>query len=61
MTVTITDTTAELLTAWREAQRVLDQLRLDAPGRTEAEQRVHDARMAYLDRVNELTEANAGA
>jgi hypothetical protein len=61
VTVTITDTTAELLSAWRQAQRVLDELRLDAPSRTEAEQRVHDARIAYLDRVNELTEAQAEA
>lgn len=48
------DTTEQLLAAWQEAQRVVDALRLDAPGRVAAEDRLHDARNAYHDRVEEL-------
>ena len=54
-----TDATDELLAAWREAQRVVDQLRLDAPGRAEAEDRLHDARNALYDRLQALERVTA--
>ena len=44
----------ELLAAWRQAERELERIRLDAPDRIEAEDRVHDARVAYQRRVAEL-------
>jgi hypothetical protein len=47
-------TTEELLAAWQEAQRRVEQLRLDSPGRFAAEDRLHDARIAYHDRIAEL-------
>jgi hypothetical protein len=46
--------TEQLLAAWRDAQRALEYIRLDGPGRTQAEDRVHDARIAYQDRIVEL-------
>ncbi len=46
--------TDELLAVWHEAQRVVDALRLDAPGRAEAEDRLHDARNALYDRAQQL-------
>jgi hypothetical protein len=53
------EATDELLAAWREAQRVVDELRLDAPGRAKAEDRLHDARNALYDRLQELEQLNA--
>lgn len=47
------DTTDQLLAAWHEAQHFVDELRLDAPGRVVAEDRLHDARIAYQDRIEE--------
>lgn len=47
-------TTEELLAAWQDAQRRVEQLRLDSPGRFDAEDRLHDARNAYHDRIAEL-------
>ena len=52
----VMSTTEQLLADWRAAQRALDELRLDAPGREEAEDRVHDARSAYLARVESVGE-----
>jgi hypothetical protein len=49
-------TTEELLASWRDAQRALEQHRMDSPGRTQAEDRVHDARAAYQRRMAELEE-----
>ena len=50
-------TTEQLLAAWREAQLVVNGLRLDAPDRAAAEDRLHDARNAYQDRVSQQTAA----
>lgn len=50
--------TTELLTAWQEAQRRVEELRLDSPGRAAAEDRLHDARNAYHDRMAELKRLN---
>lgn len=50
-------TTEELLAAWREAQRVVNGLRLDAPDRAAAEDRLHEARNAYQDRAEEIRAA----
>jgi len=55
--IEILPTTEELLAAWREAQRALEGYRLDSPGRTQAEDRVHDARAAYQARILELEES----
>jgi hypothetical protein len=49
-------TTEQLLADWRDAQHALETIRLDAPGRAEAEDRVHDARRAYQIRMAELEE-----
>lgn len=53
--------TEQLLAAWRDAQRALEELRLDNPARTQAEDRVHDARIAYHAHVVELEETAAFA
>lgn len=50
-------TTEDLLAAWRDAQRALEQQRMDSPGRAKAEDRVHDARAAYQARIVELEDA----
>ncbi len=46
--------TDELLAAWHDAQRHVEQLRLDSPGRAAAEDRLHDARIAYHDRIADV-------
>lgn len=52
VTVTIGSTTEQLLAAWREAERVLDQLGPAESDRDEAEARVEEARMAYQARID---------
>jgi len=47
-------TTEQLLAEWRDAQRALEGIRMDAPDRAQAEDRVHDARTAYQIRMAEL-------
>jgi hypothetical protein len=47
-------TTEQLLADWRDAQRALEGIRMDAPHRARAEDRVHDARRAYQIRIAEL-------
>ncbi len=59
--IEILPATEQLLAAWRDAQRALEELRLDGPGRTQAEDRVHDARVAYHARIVELEETAAPA
>lgn len=54
-----TESTDGLLAAWREAQRIVDELRLDAPGRAAAEDRLHDARNALYDRLQEVERLDA--
>ena len=51
-------TTDELLAAWRDAQRHVEQLRLDSPGRAAAEDRLHDARIAYHDRIAQVADSD---
>jgi hypothetical protein len=53
------ESTDELQAAWREAQGVVNRLRLDAPGRAKAEDRLHDARNALYDRLDELERIGA--
>jgi hypothetical protein len=52
--IEIEPTTEELLATLRDAQRALEEIRLDGMGRVQAENRVHDARMAYRARMAEL-------
>jgi hypothetical protein len=54
--IEIEHTTEELLAALREAQRALEEIRLDGMGRVQAENRVHDARSVYRARMAELEE-----
>jgi hypothetical protein len=52
--IEIEPTTEELLATLRDAQRALEEIRLDGMGRVQAENRVHDARAAYRARMAEL-------
>jgi hypothetical protein len=52
--IEIVPTTEELLATLRDAQQALEEIRLDGMGRVQAENRVHDARMAYRARMAEL-------
>ena len=54
--IEIEPTTEELLATLRDAQRALEEIRLDGMGRVQAENRVHDARTAYRARMTELEE-----
>lgn len=47
-------TIEELLAAWRDAQRVLDEADPLAPGRPDLEARVHELRLLYQARVDEI-------
>ncbi len=55
--IEIEPTTDELLATLRDAQRALEEIRLDGMGRVQAENRVHDARAAYQARMAELAES----
>ena len=54
--IEIEPTTEELLAAVRDAQRALEEIRLDGLGRVQAENRVHDALAVYRARMAELEE-----